>query len=378
MSDRTQKLQNFFYGIGYWAALLLVSGSVFLTFLKDPGMNGYAGAQFDEMINGTASRPYVTRALVPNIVHWIVSALPEGARVNLNEYVTKAVNKIPPDVREAINRTKNPGTNRQSNFQTLWWDILGMYLIACVLLFAFLLGFHFAVRYLFQSFFSGPRWFSDAVGLGAIAVLPAFFVYYNYIYDLPTLFFITLLLALMARRKWIPYLAVFPLACWNKETTILVTMVFALVYWGRWTEISRKNYGLLLLGQTLLYAAVRIPLTLVYRSNPGSVLEYHFVDHNLSRIFLQLYSFTDLFVVLGALLVLGYCWKEKPRFLKIALTMAIPMLLIATFFGFLDEYRAFYELFPVIACLAAHTIGTILDVPLIPQDNITALIPSKG
>jgi hypothetical protein len=151
-----------------------------------------------------------------------------------------------------------------------------------------------------------------------------------------------------------------------------------LVYWGRWAEISRKHYSLLLGGQTLLYAAVRIPLTLIYRGNPGGTLEYHFVDHNLSRIFLQLFSFADLFVVLGALLLLGYCWKEKPRFLKIALTMAIPMVLIATFFGFLDEYRAFYELFPVIACLAAHTIGKILDVPIVPQDNVFALVPSRG
>ena len=372
MSDRTQQIKNTIYEIGYWAALLLISGSVFLTFLKDPGMNGYSGAQFDEMVGGTASRPYVTRALVPNIVHWIVTALPEGARVNLNEIVTKAVNKIPPDVRAAIDRTKNPGTNRQSNFQTLWWDILGMYLIACVLLFAFLLGFHFAMRYLFRSFFTGPRWFIDAVGLGAIAVLPAFFVYYNYIYDIPTLFFTTLLLALMARRKWIPFLVVFALACWNKETTILVTMIFALAYWGRWTEISRKKYGLLLLGQTLLYAAVRIPLTLIYQGNPGSALEYHFVDHNLPRIFLQLYSFADLFVILGVLLLLAYRWKEKPRFLKIALTMAVPMLLIATVFGFLDEYRAFYELFPVVACLAAHTIGRILDVPLVSASAVPA------
>ncbi|MBN1438859.1 MAG: hypothetical protein JW929_05550 [Anaerolineales bacterium] len=369
MSGRSQHIRKIGYAVGYWTALLLLSANVFITFLKDPGMNGYPGAQFDEMINGTASKPYVTRALVPSLVRLAVGALPEKTRRTFNENVVKFVNKIPPDVREAVDRTKNPGTGGQSNFRTLWWDILAMYVIACVLLYAFLLAFHFALRSLFGAFFRGPGWFADAVGLAALAALPPFFVYYNFLYDLPTLFFITLLLALAARRKWIPFLAVFAFACWNKETTILVTMVFALAYWRRPETVDRKKYWSLLLAQLAVFAVVRIPITLAYWNNPGGAVEYHFVDHQLSRIFLQLYSFADLFIALGALLLLGYAWKEKPRFLKIALTMAVPLLILATFFGFLDEYRAFYELFPVVFCLAAHTIGKLLDVPLSPVES---------
>ncbi|MGD0173583.1 MAG: hypothetical protein ABSC61_03975 [Anaerolineales bacterium] len=366
MSTRAKYLQNVLYAVLYWIALLLISGDVFITFLKDPGMNGYVRAQFDEMVNGIAYKPYVTRALVPDVVHFIVHALPENFRRKVNDYIVEYVNDIPQDVRNAIDRTKNPGMKNHSDFVTLWWDILAMYAIACALLYAFLLGFHFAIRYLFGSFFTGPRWFIDAVGLGAIALLPPFFVYYNYLYDIPTLFFFTLLLALMARRKWIPFLVVFLFACWNKETTILLTMVFALGFWGRREEIGRKAYGLLLSAQFLIYAVVRGLLAIRFWNNPGGVIEYHFVDHTLTLILLQLYSFGDIFVVLGMFLLLAYRWAEKPRFLKIALSMAVPLLLMATFFGFLDEYRAFYELYPVVVCLAAHTIGSILDLPLVP------------
>jgi hypothetical protein len=288
-------------------------------------------------------------------------------RRKINDHIVEYVDAIPQDVRDAIDRTKNPGTNNHSNFGTLWWDILAMYAIACLLLYVFLLGFHFAIRYLFRSFFIGPRWFIDAVGLAAIAALPPFFVYYNYLYDIPTLFFFALLLALMARRQWIPFLVVFPFACWNKETTILLTMVFALVFWERREAIGRKNYGLLLLAQILMYAVVRILLAVRFWNNPGGLGEYHFIDHTLTRILFQLYSFTTVFIVLAVLLLLAYRWAEKPRFLKISLSMAVPLLFLATFFGFLDEYRAFYELYPVVVCLAAHTIGSILDVPLAPQ-----------
>jgi hypothetical protein len=377
MSIRTPRVKSILYAIGFGIVLLLISGSVFITFLKDPGMNGYVRAQFDEMVNGTAYKPFVTRALVPGAVRLIADSLPKKLRELIDLHVVEYVNAVPQDIRDAIDETDNPGTNKHSNFTTLWEDITAEYLIACILLYPFLLGFFFAIRYLFRSFFSGPRWFIDALGLGAIAALPPFFVYYNYIYDFPTLFFTTLLLALMARRKWVPFLVVFLFSCWNKETTILLTMVFGLAFWGRWAEVNRKSYGLLLIAQMLIYAAVRIPLTLAFWNNPGSTFEFHFIDHNLSEIFLQLYSFADVFVVLGALLLLAYRWKEKPRFLKIALTMVIPLLLLATIFGYLDEFRAFYELFPVATCLAGYTIGKILEVPLVSLSADPALTPAK-
>jgi hypothetical protein len=49
-------------------------------------------------------------------------------------------------------------------------------------------------------------------------------------------------------------------------------------------------------------------------------------------------------------------WSQKPLFLKRALWI-IPVLLVLTFcFGYIDEMRDYYEGYPIILLLMAHTL----------------------
>jgi hypothetical protein len=87
-------------------------------------------------------------------------------------------------------------------------------------------------------------------------------------------------------------------------------------------------------------------------NNPGSIVEFH-LFHNL---LLEPYSVAQFLAFLCIGLLIGYDWKNKPTFIKDALAIAVPMVLLTLLFGYLDEYRDFYELYPIIILLIAHTI----------------------
>ena len=55
-----------------------------------------------------------------------------------------------------------------------------------------------------------------------------------------------------------------------------------------------------------------------------------------------------------------YQWEEKPLFLRCGLWMLLPLVSLCFFFGWLDELRDYYEVYPIITLLMAHTLGDIL------------------
>ena len=315
----------------YSTVLALTVSLVFARFVFQPGFNGYYRAMFGDMIYGQAYKPFVYRTLLPSSVRAITSL-------------------IPPTVRESINQASWPINNWEQNLFT-------EYLVASMLMCASLMGIHFTLKYFFNGIFQASETFVDLVSLVALVCLPFFFKYYNYIYDFPTLLLFTLGLGLMVRRKWWLFLIVFSIGCLNKETTILLTMVFTIYYFGRWSLISRKMYILLLLSQFSVFLLTRVAFSWVFRNNPGSMLEFHLLDHNveqLSRPFSPI-----ILLCLLIIIFITYKWSEKPTFLKVALCIAAPLLLTTLFFGFLDELRDYYELYPILVLLIAHSVARI-------------------
>jgi hypothetical protein len=57
-------------------------------------------------------------------------------------------------------------------------------------------------------------------------------------------------------------------------------------------------------------------------------------------------------------------WKAKPEFLKDALWIAVPLLILTFFLGYLDELRDYYEVFPVVFLLIAYNIASIFGIEL--------------
>ncbi len=324
--------------------VLLLCALVCALFVYDPGINDYAPSKFSDMVYGTASRPYVTRTLLPTTVRLLTAAIPESIRAAVSSAVVSAYGE-------------------QDLFRLLGWEpqYVIEFLLGLILMLLALWGFTHALRYLLNAVLVVGRRTEEALVVVAVAGLTQFFCYQNYVYDFPMLFLSTLALGLLVRRRWALFLLVFAAACMNKETTILFTLVFGL-HFRRPADLPRRTYAALLLTQLGLYGLIRGALWAVFRNNPGGIVEIHVLDHNLP--FLGPHPLPALFAWGAFVLLLAQGWADKPRFLKDALWMLLPLVVAAFFFGFVDELRVYYEVYAVVLLLALHSIARVLGIPV--------------
>ncbi len=265
------------------------------------------------MLGGTAWKPYVTRALVPLLTRLTVSVLPV-----------------------------------QPEFIATGWMLLSF------------VGFVFAFRYLVTAFWPACV-LSDALTVFAIvSLLPLMATFSRQMYDFATLFFFTLELGLLARRQWKWFLAIFPLACLNRETTFLLSLVFAVHYYPL---VERSFLVKMLAAQGLIYVAIRAPLLWLFKDNPGNAVEV-FLPVQL-YVLSQIFAFSPigllalLFVLcgLGILALTLYRWNYKPPFLREAALVTVPLLVVSYLvFGLPFEIRVFYEAYPIVFILCVEPI----------------------
>ena len=105
---------------------------------------------------------------------------------------------------------------------------------------------------------------------------------------------------------------------------------------------------------------IKSVLYFVFKSNPGTFIEFHLIDHNLRL--LTGYDLTFAVTILGIILLVFYKWNEKPNFLKTSLWTFIPLIILTLFLGYLDELRDYYEVYPDVIIFIVHSIARILDV----------------
>jgi hypothetical protein len=301
------------------AAVLLVTVALVFYFymsLFEWEPNPWHGLSY--MLAGTAWKPYVTRALIPLLTRLIVSILPV-----------------------------------QPEFVATGWMLVSF------------VGFVFAFRYLLAAFWRASV-LSDALTVFAIVgLLPLMATFSQQMYDFATLFFFTLELGLLARRQWKWFLAIFPLACLNRETTFLLSLVFAVHYYPL---VERRFLIKMLAAQGLIFVALRAPLLWLFKDNPGNAVEV-FLPVQL-YVLRQIFAFSAigllalLFVVcgVGILALMLYRWNDKPPFLREAALVTVPLLVVSYLvFGLPFEIRVFYEGYPVVFLLCVEPIYARLD-----------------
>jgi len=328
--------------------VLYAAAAVFALYLfvRPPGMDALSRARFGDAIYGRAWRPFVTRALLPWTVRAITIATPAAIR-----------ERVSGSVRARIVRNGEPQHVNEYPYE---------FAVTLVLLFACLVGFAFSLRRLARVTLGLTGWRLDLIPVPALLFLPCFYVRTSFIYDFPTLFLFTLGLVMLAERRWVGYFVVFAIACLNKETTLLLTVVWLV---NLWNELPRRKLLLGAAAQVLFLLAVRGGLALLYADNPGTPLEWH-LWRNLDRCshidyYLLTRPASSLLREFGpkALAVLGFAgviasWKNGPRFLKDAFWIIVPLLLLSLLFGFLEEARDYYEFYPVgILLLARPLLG---------------------
>jgi hypothetical protein len=339
--------------ISYILAALFI-----MSLIQSPGLiNPRAGVT--NMVDFTAHKPFVYRALVPIFIRMVEFITPKFIKESLNarfaDYLARhgdtTLSKVAVD---KINTVSKSGAR---------------VVIFMIINLAFLVAFLFSLSKLAKLI----NLFSDGIcqiaPLGMIFILPFYFNYGNFLYDFAVLFFFTTGLILLYQRKWLIYLIVFALAILNKETAALLTIVYAVYYFQK---LPRSQYLQLLGIQLAILIVIKIILMSFFISNQGSGFEWH-TERNLSVLVSipTYFNFTPVGIVplfpsgLNILLPRGfniplfaiiaflvfYGWQQKPRLLRIALIIIPAFLVVGFFTCLIDELRSYYEALPVVYLL---------------------------
>ena len=339
----TKVWYRFLRGALYALAALFVFGMWAGDVREFVSLNGYYRAMLIDMVHGTAYKPFVYRCLVPVCTRAILVILP-GSVLSL---LRQGLGSLAPVVRA---------------LRYLGWEqaYLPEYLITLAVMYAALLGFTFTLRRLVSALYESEFWLADLTPIVALAVLPVFFKRGTHlVYDFPTLFLFTLGLLLIYRQRWGSYYAVFVLGLCNKETAILLTLVFVLWHWER---MPRRRLALHVAAQIGCFAVVKIILALVYKANPGALFEPHLVEN--IRLYMRPYWFGAVWDTLAVILLVGYRFSKKPAYLRRSLWIGLLLLPLFLVAGGYAEIRALYELFPIVFLLGFQTVAEILELPM--------------
>jgi hypothetical protein len=201
--------------------------------------------------------------------------------------------------------------------------------------------------------------------------MPVGYIFPNYIYDFSHLFLFTLAMYFMYKQNWLWYIVIFSLAILNKETAIMLTVIFIVYFFD---GLRRGKLRGLLITQILIFLTIKSALYFIFQNNPGAVVESHFTGNmiylnEISNYFrfeaiekgwllplkiniplphgfnLPLFILTAFFVIYG--------WKEKPAFLRKAM-FYFPLIVLSTLlFGIIYEFRSYNDTLPILYLLGA-------------------------
>lgn len=319
-----------------WRWLVYLGLALGLMTVASPRTSLNPRSLLPDMVQGTAWRPYVKRALVGIVVRGADALIPAPARDALRRRVEQS-----PWLRDRFGWKPDHAT---------WYALVFAIHVLSLVAFAALLA----------------RWMGLALGLdpplaalggaAGLALLPLHFGYQNFIYDFPGLALFTLGLLLLWQRRWPAFYLLWPLGVLNKETFVLLAPVFVI---REWRSMPRPRIAVHLAAQAGLAVIVALALGAAFHANPGPPLEWHLM-RNLTLHPPPRQLFHD--VAYWGFVAFAFIGWQRNRPLAAA-TLAVGGVLLATtlFFGFLGEYRDFYEAWPLVAALAAHSARSIVE-----------------
>ncbi len=229
--------------------------------------------------------------------------------------------------------------------------------VAAVILFGCLLGFGFAMRALAAETLKLSGLLPDAVAAGGILFLPGMYMYFSPLYDFATVLLFAAGLLFIWRQQWWSYFAVFLLATLNKETSILLTLVWFVWNW-RAVRLPLRDRSIRLALQLGAWLLIRGGLAYLFRNNPGTALEWH-LERNFAHLInpasYLLFRPSARFIPRGLnivyLALLAWIvvrFRRVPKFVRIGLLPLLPLVVAAFCFGYIDELRDYYEVYPAL------------------------------
>jgi len=318
------------------------------------------------MLDGTAKRPFVYRQLVPITVNFLVSLIPQEqhqayVHYHLDRFHLKQI---------YFERAKYPNTNKGKELWTPTYSL--KFHLVYLIMFASLLACMYCMRWLLSEVFKETDSFYALAPLVFMALLPLSFVTGNFFYDFPELFFLTILLLTAMKGWYSTWILLLPLAVLNKESNLLVPLLYFSVIIGSlgvWR--NRIFLGLSIVISSIVYFYIKM----LYQDNPGSTVVFRLsknIDFWLnpknyllwSDFYAPLIPFPRGLNVAWIALIIStmfLAWKSKPTVIKwlfgTALLINVPLLVL---FCHADEMRNLSFLFIPTFLLMSHSLRYLL------------------
>lgn len=315
--------------VRWWSLALYAAVSLVPLVWAAPRTSIYPRALLPEMIDGTAYRPYVKRALVPFAVRAANAVLPARAH-----HALESLTRRTPLLRDRFA-----------------WDPAH----ATTFLLVFLI--HWAALVFFASAFQ--RLVTDVLAIGertavaaaaAITLLvPIHFGYQNFVYDFPGLALFTLGLALLVERRRRAFYLLWPLGMLNKETFILLAPIFWMTQRDLPPGVRARHVALQIASGLAIWAL----LGFYFHGTRGTPLEWH-LQRNLGFVPTR-QDLVHAIVYWGFWIYAFLWWHEKRDLVRAALVVGGFLVGTTLFLGYINEHRDFYEVYPILGAMAVHT-----------------------
>ena len=264
--NRTQFASNLYYRVCCLVLFFVAAAASFSGFydkwhFREAGTSAsMPGASFDSMLDGTASRPFVERQLLPMLANWMDAQVPEQAKDWL--YAARLYSGKP--FRDDF--IDSPLARSRTWFLRYWIVYTAVFLFAWIAVHAMYLTAKAAG-------YSAPA--SALAAIAMILLFPYFLTRGGFFYDYPELAFFAIVAWMALKFDWGWMVPVVALASWNKESFLLFIPALYPVLRRRTSRLSALA-GTAVLGLTC--AAVYCLLRLRFLHNPGGTVELHVYD----------------------------------------------------------------------------------------------------
>lgn len=319
-------------------AALIICGELLFIFLVRSGVNAHQGSGALEDLMALnpeyAKKPFATRVLVPQVVRAL-----SGPLLPWKSAIDQAAWNVP--ILSTVLQRFEARRSYYVGEELRTFDHTTEALVCWVVLYAFFVGFVAALRRLIFDVRG-----DDDCRVLALASAPALvpFMAFGHVWDPATLFFWATLLCLMVEEQWRMYCLVFALACFNRETTLLLAVIFAAGFYGR---MPRGRFVGVLAFQIFAAVAIKVALEAILAAHGigGDSAEWRAGQHLPGGWLVPV----DQRVLLVALAFAALA-AARSRISRILLgqPMATAALFVAyLLFGQPGEIRVFYELVPL-------------------------------
>jgi hypothetical protein len=296
----------------------------------------------DSYIDGTVSRPFAYRVLIPQTLRAFIAAAPRPVADVLDHWGQAIRSKVFHGFTLASNGDpilSGPGSKYPQ----------AIFMLAA-LHFACLVGYALIGSSLYARLFPNSNFRPVAAPLLLLLLFPIVSFGVGHMYDFSVLLFSSCLLLAMAYRQHMLYLIIFAVACFNKETTILMVFAYAMVFFRR---LPFPFYALMLAAQLAIFLVIYISLKAVFAGNPGGPMEIWLFDqagwywHQPMTFFL---------VASLVAFVISFRWNEKPPFLRRSMIMVLPHCALFLYAAYPGEWRNWYESVPMLSMFVLRNV----------------------